>query len=60
MNGTDAQFDRVIEAFANYNRTRERRTPEQIEADRIAAHKRNPKHVAALARRRKRKRGGHK
>lgn len=56
---SDAEFDRVISAFARYNR-RPQKTPEQIEAERIAAHKRDPKHIKAMERRKKRKRGGPK
>lgn len=52
-------FMRVIEAFAHYNR-RPRYTPEQQEAMRAEAHRKDPKHVKALARRRKRKNGGPK
>lgn len=59
MNSQDREFDRVIAAFAHYNAHRARRkTPEQIEAERLEAHRNNPLHKKALAKRRKAKRGG--
>lgn len=56
---TDDQFDAVFRAFAHYY-SRPRKTPEQIEAERREAHRNDPKHKKALAKRRKRKRGGPK
>lgn len=55
----DEQFDRVIEAFARHNR-RPQITPEERKRIELEAHRNNPKHIAALKRRRKRKRGGPK
>lgn len=56
--GRDPFMD-VIGAVASYNR-RPRYTREQLEAMRAEAHKKDPRHIAALKRRRKRKRGGPK
>jgi hypothetical protein len=56
---SDAEFNRVFEALAHYNRSRPK-TPEQIEAERAEAHRNDPRHKKALERRRKRKRGGPK
>lgn len=55
----DQQFDAVIAAVANYSR-RPQKTPEQLERERREAHRADPKHIKALARRRKRKNGGPK
>ena len=56
---SDAEFDRVFEALARYNR-RPRLTPEQQKALDAERHRNDPKHKKALERRRKRKRGGPK
>ena len=58
--GTDWQFDAVIAAVANYNRRRPPLTLEQRKALEREAKRDNPLHQKALARRRKRKRGGPK
>lgn len=55
---TDDQFNAAIRAFASFYNRRPKLTPEQIEGQRIAAHKKDPKHIKALAKRRKAKRGG--
>ena len=57
MSPSDAQFDAVIRAFAHHN-SRPAKTPEQVEAERREAHRNDPKHKRALAKRRKAKRGG--
>lgn len=59
MRDDSDQFMQVIGAFARYN-SRPRLTQAQIEAERAEQHRNNPKHIKALARRRKRKRGGPK
>lgn len=55
----DREFDRVISAVASYNR-RPRISPEEAERLKKEAHKKDPKHIKALERRKKRKRGGPK
>lgn len=58
---SDADFEAVLHAFANYNRRKAmEKLPEQIERERREAKRRDPKHMKALERRRKRKRGGPK
>lgn len=52
-------FEDVISAFANFN-NRTNITVDQMKALADQAHRQNPKHTAALKRRRKRKRGGPK
>ena len=59
MLSDDDEFMRVISAFARYS-SRPRLSPEQVEAQRREAHRNDPRHQKALARRRKRKRGGPK
>lgn len=56
---SDAQFEAVLAAYARHNH-RPRLTPEQIEAEKREAHRNDPRHRKALARRKKRKRGGPK
>lgn len=50
-------FEAVFRAVANFNR-RPILTPEQRKAAEAKAHRENPKHIKALAKRRKAKRGG--
>lgn len=56
MNPND-QFDAVFRAVANFNR-RPILTPEQEKAAKAKAHREDPRHQKALAKRRKAKRGG--
>jgi hypothetical protein len=53
----DRQFARALAAVADFN-ARPPKTREQIDAERREAHRRDPKHIKALAKRRKAKRGG--
>lgn len=57
---SDRQFDQVIAAVASYNRQPKPLTPEQAREQREAHRKQNPLHIKAVAKRRKRKRGGPK
>lgn len=57
---SDQQFDDVIAAVASYNRRRPVPTVEQLREMQKQAKRDNPLHQKALARRRKRKRGGPK
>ncbi|SDH42026.1 hypothetical protein [Microbacterium sp. 77mftsu3.1] len=54
----DAEFDRVIAAVASYNRRPRPLTPEEEERKRREAKRNDPRHMKALAKRRKAKRGG--
>ena len=56
----DAEFDAVMRAVANFNRRRPRLSEEQRKAIELESHKKDPRHIKALKRRRKRKRGGPK
>ena len=60
MNAQDREFDRVIAAVASYNRRPKPMTREERIAADKEARKKNPKHIAAMKRRKKRKRGGPK
>ena len=55
----DQQFDAVIAAVARHNR-RVPVDPEWAKKVQAEAHKKDPKHIKALAKRKKRKRGGPK
>jgi hypothetical protein len=59
MNARDREFDAVIRAAASYSR-RPSLSPEERRRIEAENHKNDPKHKAALARRKKRKRGGPK
>lgn len=56
----DEQFMDVLGAFANYNRRPPVPTMDELRAIRAQEHKNDPRHKKALAKRRKRKRGGPK
>ena len=56
---SDQQFEDVLGAYSRYSQ-RPRLTEEQLIALRKAQKRANPLHVKAVARRRKRKRGGPK
>lgn len=55
----DSEFDAVIAAVARMS-GRPKMTREQQEAIERENHRKDPKHIKALAKRRKRKRGGPK
>lgn len=57
---TDQQFEDVLGAFTQYNNRPSMPTYEEVQAARHAARMQNPLHIKAVARRRKRKRGGPK
>ena len=57
---SDRQFNQVIAAVASFNSRPLPLTPEQERAQREASRKKNPLHIKAVAKRRKRKRGGPK
>lgn len=59
MTGQD-EFERVFNALARYNRRPKPLTREERLAAEKEARKKNPKHIKALERRKKRKRGGPK
>lgn len=54
---SDAQFNAVISAVARYNARPQISEAEQKRRE-AEAHRKDPKHVKALAKRRKAKRGG--
>lgn len=54
---SDAQFDATIAAFARYS-ARPRISEEEQKRRDAERHRNDPKHVKALAKRRKAKRGG--
>lgn len=56
----DEQFNAVISAFAHSHRRHKPPTPEQMAELKRAAKRNDPRHMKALAKRRKRKRGGPK
>jgi hypothetical protein len=56
---SDQQFEDVLGAYARYNQ-RPNLSLEQVQAQQRAAKRANPLHVKAVARRRKRKKGGPK
>lgn len=59
---TDEQFEAVFAAYARQSALQRQRqkSPEQIERERREAKRNDPRHMKALAKRRKRKRGGPK
>lgn len=57
---TDQQFEDVLGAFARHHSRPKPPTPEQMAELKRAAKRNDPRHMKALAKRRKRKRGGPK
>lgn len=57
---SDKQFEDVLGAFARSHRRIQPPTPEQLAAFKREAKRNDPRHIKALAKRRKRKRGGPK
>lgn len=55
---SDAAFNQVISAVADYNRRPQPLTAEERRAAAAASRKKNPLHIKAVAKRRKAKRGG--
>lgn len=57
---SEQQFMDTLGAFASAHHRPKPPTPEQLAAFKRAAKKKDPRHIKALAKRRKRKRGGPK